>query len=161
MPNKIDAWAPRVVKGFQNIDNTSAGKVGAGRNRKRQAHHVGDVLSLEQDPENDREHREEDGGPASHEQFFLLARVAVTEHMNVDIVRERGRACERQPGHHGQDRGKRNRSDESEKRLAPDGLRQQWRRHVATGVDGPDPRLSNQHHGAEAEDEGEEIEATD
>ena len=118
-------------------------------------------MSLEQDPENDREYREEDGGRARHEQFFLLARVAVTEHMNVDIVRERGRARERQPGHHGQDRGKRDRGDEAEKRLAPDGLRQQWRRHVATGVDRPDPVLSNQHHGAEAEDKGEEIEPAD
>ena len=45
--------------------------------------------------------------------------------------------------------------------LAPDGLREQWRRHVATGVDGPDPSLPNQHHGAEAEDESEEIEPTD
>jgi hypothetical protein len=76
-------------------------------------------------------------------------------------VGQRRRAREGEPGDHRQDGGERDRRDEPEEAGAAQRLGQQRRRHVAAGVDAADGVAADQHHGAEAEDEGDQVEEAD
>ena len=76
-------------------------------------------------------------------------------------MRQRRRAGQRQARDDGEDRGEGHRGDESEERLAAHRLRQQRRRHVAARIDPANRRLAHEHHGAEAEDEREQVERAD
>ena len=73
-------------------------------------------------------------------------------------MRERGRAGKREPRHHGENGGKRHRRNEPEERRAAQELGQERRRHVAALVELADHIGAHEHHGAEAEDEGEQVE---
>jgi hypothetical protein len=77
------------------------------------------------------------------------------------VVGQRRRARQGQPGDHRQDGGERDRRDEPEEAGAAQGLGQKRRRHVAAGVDAADRGAADQHRRAEAEDEGHQVEPAD
>ena len=82
-------------------------------------------------------------------------------HVDPEVVRQRRRAREREPGHHREDRRERHRRDEAEERRSAQQLRQERRGHVAALVHRADRVRPDQHHRAEAEDERQQIEEPD
>ena len=67
--------------------------------------------------------------------LLVLGRAALADDVREDVVRQRARAGQRQPGDDGEDRRERHGGDEAEERRAAEQLRHERRRHVAAGVD--------------------------
>ncbi len=137
------------------------GEVRAGRDRKRQADHVRDVLALERQAEADRDHSEHDGRDPRHAQLFMWRRLPSPHDVDPQVVRQRRRAGQREAGNDREDRRKRHGRDEAEKHSPADDLGQQGRRHVAARVHCRDRLVAHQHHRAKAEHEREQVERPD
>ena len=149
-------------------------EVGARGDGEGQTDHEGDVLLLEGDAEHDRQDAQGDGRDLRDAHFLLLVGPAAAEHRGVEVMADRRGARQRQAGHDRQDGGEGDGRDEAEEQIAADRLGQVDRRHVgaahhvgervdrAVGTGLEERRIVHQQDdGAEADDEGQDVEVAD
>src|SRR6516162_5505573 len=119
---------------------------------EREAYHVGDILALEDDPQNDRADPKYDGGNTGDQELLAFRCMAAPDHVDPDVMRKRGRARQGESGDDREDSGKGNRADESEEGRTAHGIGEQRGRYIAAAPGADDLLRPDQHHGAEAED---------
>ena len=137
-------------------------QIGRRRHRKRQPHqerHVERRPQQNRDRDRNRAHHER-RDPRHPHLLQRVVRLAVVDHVGVEIVREGSGCADGQPGHHRQNRGERDRADEREEYVARQTLRQQRRAHIDAAVL-RDERLADDRRRAEAEERRHDVERAD
>src|SRR6516165_5576302 len=110
------------------------GKVRRCRDGEREADHVGDILTLEDDSQHDRANPKDDGRDAGDLELLAFRRLATLDHVDPDVMRERSRARQSESGDNRENSRKGNRADEAEEGRAADRIGEQRGRHVAAAT---------------------------
>ena len=155
------ATAPAVVQPRQKIESTSAGKLALAAIAKASDTMKATFWPLNVMPSATATTPRPTVAMRATRELLAGVGVAAAHDVHPEIVRERRRARQREAGDHGEDRREGDRGDEAEERRAAEQLGEQRRRHVAARVDGADRVGPDQHHRAEAEDEGHQVEDAD